>query len=120
MIVDDEEDTLQLIKTLLEKEGYDIVTASNASECLDKLKEDGVDLVLLDIFMPDMNGRDLCIKIREQKSCPVKIIYLSVMRPADYRRKYGKEELQRLNVVEYITKPFDNRELLSKIESTLS
>ncbi len=120
MIVDDEEDALKLIKTLLEKEGHDVVTAFSAPECLEKLKEDEIDLILLDILMPDTNGRDLCIKIRGKKHYPVKIAYMSVIELSEYQKKYGKEELRRLNISDYITKPFDNKDLIKRIESILS
>jgi len=121
MIVDDEEDTVELIKTLLEKEGYDVVTALNALECLEKLKEDEIDLILLDILMPETSGRDLCIKLREsRKLYRGKIAYLSVIELLEYWEKYGKEELQKLNVSDYIMKPFDNKELIRRVESILA
>ncbi|OYT42143.1 MAG: two-component system response regulator [Candidatus Altiarchaeales archaeon ex4484_43] len=121
MIVDDEEDTVGLIRTLLKKEGYDVVTASSASECLRKLKGDEIDLILLDILMPETSGRDLCIKLRKNRE-PYrgKIIYLSVMEPLEYRKKYGKEDLQKLNISDYITKPFDNRDLIRRVGAILA
>ncbi len=121
MIVDDEEDTVKLIKTLLEREGYDAVAASSASECLEKLGENNVDLILVDMMMPHMNGRDLCIKIRGRKKFDqVKIIYLSVMKPTEYEKRYGEGDLQELNILDYILKPFDNRDLISRVKSMLS
>ncbi len=121
MVVDDEEDTVELIKTLLRKEGYDVVTAGSASECLKKLKEDEIDLILLDILMPEMSGRDLCIKLRGSGNLyRGKIIYLSVMELLEYWKKYGKKELQKLNISDYITKPFDNRDLIRRVGSILA
>lgn len=121
MIVDDEEDTVKLIKALLEREGYDVVAASSASECLEKLGENNIDLILVDMMMPHMNGRDLCIKIRGRKKFDqVKIIYLSVMKPTEYEKRYGGGDLQELNISDYILKPFDNRDLISRVKSMLS
>ena len=64
MIVDDEEDIQDLVSAILEPEGFDMVTASDGNECLDKLKTVTPDLILLDMMMPGISGRETCEKIR--------------------------------------------------------
>jgi len=65
MIVDDEPYIVRSIKTVLESEGYSVVGAESGEECLRKLKKEPVDLVLMDFFMPEMDGRMVIEKIRE-------------------------------------------------------
>lgn len=68
MIVDDEADILFLLKTILKRAGYDIVQASNGEECLEKLKVEKPDAIILDIMMPGIDGWETCKKIKEDKS----------------------------------------------------
>lgn len=75
LVVDDEPDFLELMRTRLEANGYDVITALNGKSGLDKIKKDKPDAVLLDILMPDLDGLSVLKKIREQdKSLPVFII----------------------------------------------
>ena len=68
MIVDDEQEVIESIKTILELEGYEAVGAESGDECLKKLEKESVDLILMDFFMPGMDGRMVIEKIREQRS----------------------------------------------------
>ncbi len=72
LLVDDEPDFLEVIKSRLESNGYDVLTASNGKEALETLKKEKVDAVLLDILMPGMNGIETLKNIRqEDKQLPV-------------------------------------------------
>ena len=115
MIVDDEPDTVQLVKTILEGGGYAITEAYSGSECLEELKTDHPNLILLDIMMPDMSGWDTYDQIRE-KDKNVKVAFLSVIKVSNER----KEKLVSEGLSDYITKPFTVDELLGRVGRILS
>jgi CheY-like chemotaxis protein len=113
MAVDDEEHIVELVKVLLEQEGYEVITALNGKECLEKLKTVKPDLILLDMMMPGMSGREVCEKIRENpKTKDLKIAFLTVARFSET----GKDVLKKMKVVDYITKPFDNDDLIQRVK----
>ncbi len=116
MVVDDEPDTVNLVKTILEREGYDIITANNGKECLEKLKDKNVDLVLLDIMMPGMSGWDVYEKIKKMYRSDLKVVFLTVLEATTKRR----EELAKEGIVDYITKPFDPEDLVRRIRMILT
>lgn len=75
LLVDDEEDFLRVLKNRVSRAGFDVITAENGQEALDKIKNERPDLVLLDIMMPGIGGLDVLKKIREQdKNLPIFII----------------------------------------------
>jgi CheY-like chemotaxis protein len=116
MIVDDEENLIVLVKTLLEQEGYEVITAIDGKECLDKLKTVKPDLILLDMMMPGMSGREVCEKIRgNPKTKNLKVAFLTVARFSET----GKGVLKKMNVLDYITKPFDNDDLIRRVKKLL-
>lgn len=67
MIVDDERDIRSLVREMLEKEGYEVSEASAGEECLDRVKEEKPDLILLDIMMPTLDGWEVSKKTRRMK-----------------------------------------------------
>lgn len=116
MVVDDEPDTVSLVKLILEKAGYTVSTALDGRECLKKLSKDRPDLVLLDIMMPGMTGWDVLSEIRKKKQFnKVKVIFLSVKQKEEYE-KHG--ELSKL-YSSYIMKPFERKELIQKIQEKI-
>jgi len=115
LIVDDENDILNLVKRILTREGFEVITASDGKEGLAKVYSEAPDLMILDINMPVMNGWEVCRKIREDplyKHLP--IIMLTV-------RKTKADQLKGLNLGgdEYITKPFFPAELLARVKTVL-
>ncbi len=118
MIVDDTEDTVGMVKKLLEFEGYATMAAYNGKEALDLLKKskEKPDLVLLDMFMPEMSGREVCERIRKDDELKdIKVAFFTV---AAFREQ-GKQMLKDLNVLDYITKPFDVDDLLKRVHKML-
>ncbi len=109
LVVDDERDVVELVKKILEKEGYSVVPAYSGKEALDILKRESVDLVLLDVMMPEMSGWDVLESLRvheEHRELPVTMV--TVKRGlGDIERGY------RLGVNSYIVKPF-KRDVLTK------
>src|SRR3990167_127722 len=107
MIVDDEENILELVSTIFRQEGYTVVAVSSGQECLDALKAAKPDLILMDMMMPGMSGRETTERIRQNpETKDLKIAFLTVARFAET----GLKSLKELKVVDYISKPFDNND----------
>ena len=111
MVVDDEPDIRQTVKTVLEKNGYKTVTAVNGDDCLKKLQKQKVDLILLDIMMPGTPVKEVVNKIKKTK-----IAYLTVVRTSEAEKE---ELLKSKNIVDFIEKPFDISTLLLRIKNIL-
>ncbi len=113
MIVDDEESLSELVKAILEREGFDVIIANSGVECLEKLKTVQPDLILMDMMMPIMSGRETTEKIRtDPKTKNVKVAFLTVARLSEV----GMDSLKKMNISDYITKPFDNADLIKRVK----
>jgi putative two-component system response regulator len=115
LIADDEEVNLRLISSILETEGYHLITAVNGKEALDKIKSGRPDLVLLDIMMPVMDGYKVCAKIKKDpllNSTPVIIITALADRGSLIK---GLE----MGANDFLTKPIDRAELILRIKNLL-
>lgn len=112
MVVDDEPDIRESVKTILEKNGYGVVTAVNGDDCLKKLPKQKVDLILLDIMMPGTPVREIIPKIKNTK-----IVFLSVVKTSEIETE---NLLKSKNIVDFIQKPFDIDDLLSRVKKILS
>lgn len=112
LVVDDDETTVQLISILLERRGYEVIKAYRAEEGLRKAYRSQPDLVLLDIMMPDMDGWEVCRRLRELSEVP--IIFLSA-------RSEIRDVVKGLEMGadDYIVKPYDNDELVARIKAHL-
>ncbi len=111
MIVDDEPDNITTVKTTLETGNYSITSAVNGDDCLEKLKKEKPDLILMDIMMPGTPVSQIIPQILD-----IKIIYLTVVRIAE-AQKQGLLDYK--NIVGYIQKPFDINELFIEIKKAL-
>ncbi len=110
LIVDDEPDTLELVKLVIESGGFETMLAANGMEALAQIDRTKPDLVLLDIMMPDMDGWDVFRKIKEKDAkIPVAIL---TAKAQNIDRLLG---LHVLKADDYITKPFGKNELLGKV-----
>jgi len=116
LIADDDPIIIKLLQVNLEMEGYDVVTAHDGQDAVEKAKAETPDLVILDIMMPRMDGwtaRSELLAIPELVETPV--IFLSARaQQADLRKGYEA------GVAEYVTKPFDPVDLLTIIEQILA
>jgi CheY-like chemotaxis protein len=116
MIVDDEESLIELVTAILEQEGYEVMTAMDGEEALRKLEKQKPDLVLLDMMMPGMSGREVCEKIRKNpKTRDLKVIFLTVAKFSEA----GKGVLKDMKVSDYITKPFENADLTRRVKKII-
>ena len=114
MVVDNEPDIVDLTRTVLEIGGYEVVPAYSGEECLDKLEDMDVDLVLLDIMMPGMSGWDVFNRIKKSYS-DLKVAFMSVLEISEKR----KETLIDEGLSDYILKPFDKDTLLNTVDRIL-
>jgi DNA-binding response OmpR family regulator len=117
MVVDDEPHVLELEKAILQVENFEVITAGDGKEALAKLEKAKPDLILLDMMMPGMSGREVCEKIRANpKTKNQKIIFVTVARFSEV----GKKVLEDMHVSDYITKPFENEDLINRVKKVLA
>ncbi len=112
LVIDDEETTVQLISIVLERRGYEVIKAFRAEDGLRKAYRTHPDLVLLDIMMPNMDGWEVCRRLRELSDVP--IIFLtarSEIRDVVKGLEMGADD--------YIVKPYDNDELVARVRAHL-
>ncbi|MBI5958286.1 MAG: response regulator transcription factor [Chloroflexi bacterium] len=112
LIVDDEEVTVQLITILLERRGYEVIKALRAEDGLRAAYRTHPDLILLDIMMPDMDGWEVCRRLRELSDVP--IVFLTAK--DDVRDVVKGLEM---GADDYIIKPCDNDELVARVRAHL-
>lgn len=112
LIVDDEEDMRNMIQMYLENSGFTCFQASNGREACLSFQEQMVDILLLDIMMPDMDGFEVCRMIRERSNIP--IIFLSAK-----GEEWDKVKGLQLGGDDYIVKPFNPGELTARIQAVL-
>ncbi|MHC1740674.1 MAG: response regulator transcription factor [Anaerolineaceae bacterium] len=112
LVIDDEPDTVLLLKGILEREGYEVFGASNGFEALQKIKVIQPSLVITDMMMPQMDGWQTIQKLHEISDVP--IIILSVLNQTE-----SIVRALELGADDYITKPFDQIEVIARVETVL-
>lgn len=116
LIVDDEEDIRISVKQAVESEGYQAKTARDAIQGLQILRKESFDLVLLDIFMPEMSGRDMLEEIRkDEKLKDQKVAFLTVANLSET----GRGIINKLKPVDYFQKPVDLDDLSKRLKKIL-
>jgi two-component system, OmpR family, KDP operon response regulator KdpE len=112
LVIDDDETTMQLLTILLERRGFEVIKAQSAEEGLRKAYRHQPDLVLLDIMMPDMDGWEVCKRLREMSDVP--IIFLTA--------KGDSKDVVRgleMGADDYVVKPYENDELIARLRAHL-
>ena len=112
LLIEDEESLAEALVYQLSREGFDVEHSSDGVEALDRFNTNGADLVLLDLMLPGMSGEDICKSIRRSSEVPIIMI---TARDADIDKVVGLE----LGADDYVTKPFNTRELLARIKAVL-
>ena len=112
LVVDDDREIVGAIEIYLKKEGYNIIKAYNGNEALEKVKENEIHLIILDIMMPEKDGLETLEELRKDKSIPV--ILLSA-KSEDYDKIGGLNQ----GADDYITKPFNPLELIARVNSQI-
>ncbi|WP_294413248.1 response regulator transcription factor [uncultured Ruminococcus sp.] len=112
LVVDDDHDIVNAIATLLSREGYRIYKAYNGLEAIDSLMQNDIQLILIDVMMPKLDGLSAMMKIRDTKNIP--IIVLSA-KSEDSDKILGLS----MGADDYITKPYNPMELVARVNSNL-
>lgn len=112
LIVDDDIDIINLVKDILEDEGYKVDYALNGKDGENKILSKSYDLVLLDVMLPDMNGQQIMKNVRDEVNIP--IIFLTAK-----SKKIDKILGFEVGADDYITKPFDDMDLLIRVKAHL-
>jgi DNA-binding response OmpR family regulator len=112
LLVDDELSVQKLLAYPLRKEGYDVISALDGREALERLRDDNFDLVVLDVMLPRMDGFDVCRAIRSRSTVP---IIMLTAKTEETDKVLGLE----LGADDYITKPFSVREFRSRVKAVL-
>src|ERR687894_725220 len=112
LLVDDEPPIQTLLSYPLQKDGYEVVTAGNGQEALQRFEDVDPDLVVLDVMMPKMDGLEVCRRLRARSSVP---IIMLTAKAEELDKVLGLE----LGADDYITKPFSVREFRSRVKAVL-
>ena len=112
LIVEDEASFSEALEFLLGKEGFSVVTAANGKEAMTKFDQGGIDLVLLDLMIPEVSGTDVCKYIRSKAATP---IIMLTAKDSEIDKVVGLE----LGADDYVTKPYSSRELVARIKAVL-
>jgi two-component system response regulator RegX3 len=112
LIVEDESSFSEALEFLLGKEGFSIVSAANGTEAITKFEQGGIDLVLLDLMIPEISGTEVCRQIRAKSKVP---IIMLTAKDSEVDKVVGLE----LGADDYVTKPYSTRELVARIRAVL-
>jgi CheY-like chemotaxis protein len=115
MVVDDNPDIITIVRTILEGKGFNVLSASSGAECLESLKKQKPDLIVLDIMMPEMDGLEVLTRLKamaEFNNVPVVLLTAKVQ----YEDVLGG---YKLGADYYITKPFTSTQLINGINLLL-
>jgi two-component system KDP operon response regulator KdpE len=112
LLIDDSQDIQKLVSMYLERDGYEVIQATNGKEGLRQLTKHQPDLILLDVMMPEIDGWEICRRIREVSSVPI------IMLTAKSQEKDIVRGLE-MGADDYVTKPFDPSELKARVRSLL-
>ncbi|CAB1245681.1 response regulator transcription factor [Clostridium sp. MT-14] len=112
LVVDDDEDILDIIKIYLQNDKFEVITACDGGSAIEKLKKQAVDLIILDIMMPGLDGLHTCLEIRKEKKIP--IIMLSA-KDDPSSKILGLD----IGADDYVTKPFNPLELVARVRSQI-
>jgi two-component system alkaline phosphatase synthesis response regulator PhoP len=115
LVIDDEPSIIRLVRDYLEQAGYRVLTASNAETGLHSLRSETPDLLVLDLGLPDQDGRDLTRLIRLDRQLSSLPLIMLTARVEDSDKIIGLE----LGADDYITKPFNPREVVARVRAVL-
>ncbi|MBF0431180.1 MAG: response regulator [Fibrobacteria bacterium] len=115
LLVDDEPDILMTVKKRLQISGYEVDTAENGREALEKVKTYEPDLVVLDVMMPEINGYEVCRTLRESPETQNLPIIMLTAKAQNFDKFWGQE----VGASKYLTKPFDDKELVKSVGELL-
>ncbi|HEY7116595.1 MAG TPA: response regulator transcription factor [Tepidisphaeraceae bacterium] len=115
LIIDDEKDLIELVRYNLEKDGYDAIAAADGHSGLEIAQKHKLDLIVLDLMMPGMDGLEVCRRLRADGRTARTPIIMLTAKATEADRIVGLE----LGADDYVTKPFSPRELVARVKAIL-
>jgi|SRR5262245_15346148 len=115
LVVDDEVYILHILDFILGAESYDVVTATNGEQALQKVRDEKPDLVILDIMMPKLDGYETCRMIKNDNATKHIPVILLTAKGREIDQKLGRE----VGANDYITKPFSPNKLIERVQAIL-
>ena len=112
LIAEDEQKLREIVVKYLKKEGYNVFEAEDGEKALEVFNDNPVDIVILDVMMPNVDGWSCCREIRKTSDVPILML---TARSEENDRVFGFE----LGADDYVTKPFSNRELMMRVKSLI-
>lgn len=112
LVVEDESSFSEALEFLLGKEGFSVITAATGTEALKKFEQGGIDLILLDLMIPEVSGTEVCRQIRAKSKVP---IIMLTAKDSEVDKVVGLE----IGADDYVTKPYSARELIARINAVL-
>ncbi len=112
LVVEDESSFSEALEFLLGKEGFSVITAATGTEALKKFDQGGIDLILLDLMIPEVSGTEVCRQIRSKSKVP---IIMLTAKDSEVDKVVGLE----IGADDYVTKPYSARELVARINAVL-
>jgi signal transduction histidine kinase len=115
LVVDDQFQNVELLNAYLVPQGYDVVKAASGKEALEKISSDPIDLVLLDVMMPNMSGLEVLEKLRaDERTRLIPVVMVTTLKETEDRIKALETGCD-----DFLSKPFDKHELLARVRSLL-
>jgi two-component system, OmpR family, alkaline phosphatase synthesis response regulator PhoP len=115
LVIDDEADLIELVRYNAQREGFDVIAATNGHSGITLAKQRKADLIVLDVMMPGMDGLDVCRELRRDPDTRGTPVIMLTARAAESDRVVGLE----LGADDYLTKPFSPRELMARVKAVL-
>jgi DNA-binding response OmpR family regulator len=112
LVVDDEKIVIEVVERYLQQDGYEVKTASTGRQALEIAKQWQPDLVILDLMLPEMDGKEVCRQLRQDRLMP---IIMLTAKASENDRIVGLE----IGADDYVVKPFSPRELVARVKSVL-
>ena len=117
MVVDDDPDILICMRTIFEKEGFEVLTVDSGKDCIKELERGFKGVIILDVMMPFMDGWDTLAEIKKRNLLNgIVISILTARGTPDHEKMKGLEPY----IYDYMTKPFDPKELLKNVKNMLN
>jgi two-component system, OmpR family, alkaline phosphatase synthesis response regulator PhoP len=115
LVAEDERDVAELIRYTLAREGFEVILATNGADALRQVRESRPDLVLLDLMLPQLNGWELCRRLKQDAATRALPVIMVTARAEEGDKVLGFE----LGADDYVTKPFSTRELVARVRAVV-
>jgi len=120
LVVDDDPDFVEAVKTVLEAADYDVAIAYDGEECMERLEEGTPDLIVLDVMMPGKDGYEVCKNLKDDpKTVEIPVILLTAVASRVSTSRYTHKMGMETSADDYIAKPVQPEELLQRIRDQL-